>query len=156
VLAATGFLSALLPGISTGGFTGLSVLFGGFVIIAPVVYSAASKWQLSEPSDGGSSSSTLVSIGRVWGVVLAAGATLWGVFGELAVLGVLTTAANASLSARAFIIGVLSAAAVITIWYAYSFVIGVSTEDKVDKIGVSTKDKVDKTQHRMGVTSGTL
>jgi hypothetical protein len=145
VLAATGFLSEVLPGISTGGFAGLSVLFGGFVIVAPVIYSAASKWQLSEPSDGGSSPPTLVSPGRVWGVVLAAGATLWGVFGELAVLVALTTAANASLAARAFIIGVLSAAAVITGWYAYSFVIGVSTEDKVDQ-----------PVHYMGATSGTL
>ena len=44
VLGATGFLADVLPGTDTGRFTGLSVLFGAFVIAAPIVYSAASKW----------------------------------------------------------------------------------------------------------------
>ena len=50
VLASTGFLPGVVPGISTAGFTGLSVLFGGFVIAAPLVYSAASKWKLQKPT----------------------------------------------------------------------------------------------------------
>ena len=131
VLATTGFLPATVPGISTAGFTGLSVLFGGFVIAAPLVYSAASKWKWQEATN--SSPSTLVSPGRVWGVIAAAGLTLWGVFGELAALIVLTEFANSSGPAKAFVIAALSAAATLTAWYAGTFVIGVSKENWVDK-----------------------
>ena len=40
VLGATGFLADVLPGTDTGRFTGLSVLFGAFVIAAPIIYTA--------------------------------------------------------------------------------------------------------------------
>jgi hypothetical protein len=45
VLAATSFLSDLVPGLSTAPFIGLSLAYGGTVIGAPIVYYAFSKQQ---------------------------------------------------------------------------------------------------------------
>jgi len=131
VLASAGFLPDVLPGVSTGGFTGLSLLFGGLVVTAPIVYAAASKWQFAAQSPTDTSPATLVSPGRVWGVVVAAGFTLWGVFGELATMVDLTVSTNSGGLAKAFVIAALGTAAGIATWYAVAFAIGVSEESKI-------------------------
>jgi hypothetical protein len=130
VLAATGFLSTALPGVPTGRFVGLSLVFGGFTVMAPVIYSAAGTWKWSK-QDG--SPDTLVPVGRIWGVILAAGATVAGVIGELGTLLVLTVTAAGSDGPKELIYGLLAAAAVIVLGYAVSFVLGVAQEESVVK-----------------------
>jgi hypothetical protein len=136
VLAATGFLSTVLPGTPTGRFVGLSLLFGGFIVVAPVIYSAASKWEWTENSG---SPDTLVSVGRVWGVILAAGATIAGVFGELGTLLTLTITATGSDGPKKLIYALLAAAALIVIYYSVSFTLGVAKKDNLIKKGDNRK-----------------
>ena len=136
VLGATGFLTDILPGTDTGRFTGLSVLFGAFVIAAPIVYSAASKWVFVSPSGGNpspnasDSADTLVSLGRVWGVIAAAAVTVAGVIGELGTLVTLTNTTQDDNATKEFVYAMLAAAAVITVCYSVAFVWGVSKENK--------------------------
>jgi hypothetical protein len=148
VLSATGFLPAVLPGVSTGRFVGLSLLFGAFIVMAPVIYSAVSKWEWSV-KDG--SPDTLVSVGRVCGVVLAAGATVAGVFGELGTLLTLTVEATGSGDIKAFIYTLLGAAALVVLYYAVSFTLEISLRDKAAKQG-----KSDSNPRAIRPVSGTL
>jgi hypothetical protein len=136
VLGATGFLADVLPGTDTGRFTGLSVLFGAFVIAAPIVYTATSKWVFASSSGGnpnpngnGGAADTLVSMGRVWGVIAAAAVTLAGVVGELGTLVTLTNTAQGDDAAKDFVFAMLAAAAVITVCYSVAFVWGVSKKE---------------------------
>lgn len=132
VLAATGFLATILPGTPTGRFVGLSLLFGGCIVMAPVIYSAAGKWEWSH-HDG--SPDTLVSVGRVWGVILAAGATVAGVFGELGTLLTLTITATGSDGPKELIYALLAAAALIVAYYSVQFTCGVTKEENVPPRG---------------------
>jgi hypothetical protein len=67
VLAASGFLTDVLPGLSTGLFVGVSLGYGLLALLAPVIYTALHKQ--SKP---------------IFGAVLVAGAiTIWAVVGEL-------------------------------------------------------------------------
>ena len=136
VLGATGFLADVLPGTDTGRFTGLSVLFGAFVIAAPIVYTATSKWVFAsssggnpDPNGNGGAADTLVSMGRVWGVIAAAAVTLAGVVGELGTLVTLTNTAQGDDAAKDFVFAMLAAAAVITVCYSVAFVWGVSKKE---------------------------
>lgn len=140
VLGATGFLADVLPGTDTGRFTGLSVLFGAFVIVAPIIYTATSKWVFVSSSGGnprpnpnpagnGSAADTLVSMGRVWGVIAAAAVTLAGVVGELGTLVTLANTAQGDDAAKDFVFAMLAAAAVITVCYSVAFVWGVSKKE---------------------------
>ena len=139
VLGATGFLADVLPGTDTGRFTGLSVLFGAFVIAAPIIYTAASKWTFvsspggnpnPNPNGNGSAAGTLVSTGRVWGVIAAAAVTLAGVVGELGTLVTLTNTTQGDEAAKDFVFAMLAAAAVITVCYSVAFVWGVSKKQR--------------------------
>jgi hypothetical protein len=136
VLGATGFLADILPGTDTGRFTGLSVLFGALVIAAPIVYSTASKWMFVSSSGGSpspkgdTSTDTLVSVGRVGGVIAAAAVTVAGVIGELGTLVTLTGTTQDDDAAKDFVYAMLAAAAVIAVCYSVAFVWGVSKEDK--------------------------
>lgn len=69
ILAASGFLSDVLPGVSTGTFLGFSLLYGLLILIAPVVFQALSLWS-GEPN--------------YWGLLVAGGIVLWATMGELA------------------------------------------------------------------------
>jgi len=143
VLGATGFLADVLPGTDTGRFTGLSVLFGAFVIAAPIIYAAASKWLFvssggnpnpnpnpnPQPNGNGSAADTLVSMGRVWGVIAAAAVTLAGVIGELGTLVTLTNTTQGDDAAKDFVYAMLATAAVITVCYSVAFVWGVSKKE---------------------------
>lgn len=136
VLGATGFLADVLPGTDTGRFTGLSVLFGALVIAAPIVYSTASKWVFVSSSGGSPSlnadpsTDTLVSVGRVWGVIAAAAVTVAGVIGELGTLVTLTDTTQGDDTAKDFVYAMLAVAAVIAVCYSVAFVWGVSKKDK--------------------------
>jgi hypothetical protein len=136
VLGATGFLADVLPGTDTGRFTGLSVLFGALVIAAPIVYLTASKWMFVSSSGGSPSpnananTDTLVSVGRVWGVIAAAAITVAGVIGELGTLVTLTDTTQGDDTAKDFVYAMLAVAAVIAVCYSVAFVWGVSKKEK--------------------------
>jgi hypothetical protein len=51
LLAATGFLSEVLPGVPSGRFLGLSILFGGIVAISPFIYIALSRRHTNPPKE---------------------------------------------------------------------------------------------------------
>ena len=137
VLGATGFLADVLPGTDIGRFTGLSVLFGAFVIAAPIIYTAASKWTFvsasganPNPNGNGGAAGNWVSTGRVWGVIAAAAVTLAGVVGELGTLVTLTNTTQGDDAAKDFVFAMLAAAAVITVCYSVAFVWGVSKKGR--------------------------
>lgn len=68
VLAATGFLTDVVPGLSIGMFAAISLLFGFLVLLGPVVYMAFHDRD-GEPT--------------YIGLLLAAGLTVWAAIGEL-------------------------------------------------------------------------
>ena len=73
ILAASGFLPSVVPGLSTGTFLGFSLLYALFVAIAPLVYQAC--YQKGKPT--------------YWGLLLAGWVVLVGVMGEFATAVVL-------------------------------------------------------------------
>lgn len=86
VLAATGFLKLLLPGLPTDRLVGLNLLFTTLVLATPIIYLTWSKWEWSTETD--EKLKTLVSRGTGLSVVYAATVTLAGVTGQLATLAV--------------------------------------------------------------------
>jgi len=83
VLAATGFLTDVIPGISTGMFVAMSLLFGFLVLVAPVIFTAMYN-RAGKPS--------------YVGLLTAATFTLWAAIGELASAAQLTARAGLSSS----------------------------------------------------------
>jgi hypothetical protein len=81
VLAATGFLTDVIPGISTGMFVAMSLLFGFLVLIAPVIFTAMYD-RAGKPSYAG--------------LLTAATFTLWAAIGELSSVAQLTARAGLS------------------------------------------------------------
>lgn len=137
VLGATGFLADVLPGTPTGRFVGLSLLFGGFVITAPIIYSAASKWVFDNSSGTpGAGTDTLIAKGRVWGVITATAVTVAGVIGELGTLLILAKTSQDDATVKDFISALLVVAGAVTLYYSASFVLGVSKEENT---GVNAK-----------------
>ncbi len=67
-LAASGFLSDVLPGLSTGMFVGYGLVYGSLVLLAPVIYTALYDKE-GKPTYGG--------------VLVAGGLTVWATIGEL-------------------------------------------------------------------------
>jgi hypothetical protein len=86
VLAATGFLTDVVPGISTGMFVAISLLFGFLVLVAPVIFVAMHD-RSGKPS--------------YLGLLVAATFTLWAAIGELASVAQLTARAGLSPSLQA-------------------------------------------------------
>ncbi|NGY63696.1 hypothetical protein G7043_32735 [Lentzea sp. NEAU-D13] len=125
VLAATGLLDAIIPGTTTGRLIGLSLLFGALVLAAPIVYSASSTWGWETLADG---SRALTVQGRCWGVAVAAAATIAGVVGQLATIGLITHAADGTTAATVFIYCCLGAAAMLLLGYEWVFVHGVTKQ----------------------------
>jgi hypothetical protein len=67
ILATTGFLSDVFPGLATGAFLGMSPAYGGLLLLAPLLYTAMYK-------DGS----------PIFGGALVAGwVTIWAAMGEL-------------------------------------------------------------------------
>jgi len=128
ILGTSGFLDQVLPGTPTGQFVGLSLVGGAAVAVAPLVYLAWSKWDIS--SDG---KSALESRGSVLGLVLATGVTLFGVFLELGTIGLLVNAADGALPAKAACYLLLIGAAWVVARYAVRSTLGTV---KTDAAGV--------------------
>jgi hypothetical protein len=70
VLAASGLLNDVLPGLSTGLFVGFSLLYGFLALMAPIVFTALS----------GRGTGTYI------GLLVSAGITVWAVLGEVGTL----------------------------------------------------------------------
>ncbi len=150
-LAASGFLDEVLPGLETGRFLGLNLLFGGMVLVAPLIYATSSKWE-PVTHEG---KQKLAATGRTWGVVLAAGSTLWGVIGQLVTLIVLASAAEAEQSVKYTIGGLLALAAVLVFVYAVAFTYGV-TRDPDTRTGELPERVPDTRSGQLPDVSGTL
>ena len=78
-----GVLPNRLDLFSKAGYSGFNVLFGMLVLVAPLVYAAAQK-RIQDAKDG-----TPQYKGTTWAFGFASVVTLWGVFGELATVGLL-------------------------------------------------------------------
>jgi hypothetical protein len=78
-----GVLPDKLDLFSKAGYSGFNVLFGMLVLVAPLVYVAAQR------RIKGAVDKTPQYHGTTWAFGLASVATLWGVFGELATVGLL-------------------------------------------------------------------
>lgn len=111
VLASSGFLQEVFPDLAVGRFTGLALLFGGAVIGAPAVYLGFGR-ALETPAVAANpaavppiaaSSATVTPVGTVGSLIAATVVTLWGVFGQLALMGVLVDLANASRLEKTFL-----------------------------------------------------
>ena len=125
VLAATGFLDAVIPGMATGELVGLSLFFAALVLVAPIMYSATSKWTWEQEPHG---NKMLVVRGRCWGVAVAAASTVSGVVGQLATIGLINQAAGGSTGPTTFVFGCLGAAAVALLSYEGVFIRGVTAQ----------------------------
>jgi hypothetical protein len=110
VLAATGFLADVFPGVDVQRFFSLNVLFASAILAAPLVYAAASK---SDPHGR-------VTIGSVGGFTLASAVTLFGVTGEVATLAVLVWIADTGKGAQASLTVTLILIVLIIAWYAHT------------------------------------
>jgi hypothetical protein len=78
-----GVLPEKLDLFSKAGYSAFNVLFGMLVLVAPLVYAAAQR-RMPDADDG-----TPQYQGTTWAFGWASVATLWGVFGELATVGLL-------------------------------------------------------------------
>jgi hypothetical protein len=85
VLAASGFLTDVVPGLSSGMFLAMNLFFAFLALVAPVIYSALHDHE-AKPTYGG---------------LLAAGIfTLWAAIGQLAAAAQLITRSGLSSSAQ--------------------------------------------------------
>jgi hypothetical protein len=123
VLGAGDFLTDLIPGTSTTRLVGLSLIAGGMVTLAPVVYAAFSTWCVLPDTQG---HDKLQAVGTGIGMWAAAGATLGGVYVELATIGFLTDAADATVGAKRLVYVLLLAGAVVVALYAIRWTDGVT------------------------------
>ena len=89
LFAASGFLATELPGVSTGGFVGLSLVSFGAVATAPLV---------------------LYNQPRAWRFVIAAGITVFGAAVELATLLLIVMYSAADTLQRDFLLALLAVA----------------------------------------------
>ncbi|MBP2580282.1 hypothetical protein J3A78_000760 [Streptomyces sp. PvR006] len=121
LLAASGVLQEWLPGISLARFLTMNLLFGGLVLVAPVVYSASCTYTLQTDSDGGRK---LKATGHGWGIVASAFVTVFGVFGQLSMVLAMTVAANAKESTKWLVGAGLCLGAAAVGLYAVLFVRG--------------------------------
>ncbi|MBT2529808.1 hypothetical protein J7E91_31650 [Streptomyces sp. ISL-99] len=120
VVTTTGFLQDWLPGISLGPFLGLNLLFGGTIVFAPIVYAASCMWgpETNRPDKKAH------PVGRGWGLMAAAGTTLFGVFGQLATTGALIDSSTASRTSKGLLLVLLVISALTVTLYAIRFVRG--------------------------------
>jgi hypothetical protein len=130
VLAAAGFLEEVLPGLNTGRLLGLNIAFGGMVLSAPIIYSTATKWVPESSKTDNKDVPALVAKGRVCGIILAATATLWGVFGQIGTMIALTAAADVGKSAKWTVWSLLIAAGLLVAAFAFVWALGVTKEPK--------------------------
>jgi hypothetical protein len=128
VLAAGGFLEEVLPGLNIERLVGLNIAFGGMVLSAPIIYSTASKWVPGTNKIDSKDVPTLVAKGRVCGVIFAATATLWGVFGQIGTMIALTAASDADKEAKWVVWALLIAAGLLVAAFALVWALGVTKD----------------------------
>jgi hypothetical protein len=116
VLAASGFVTELLPGIPLGHFLGLSLTFGALVVAAPMVF-AIYQVTDQEPDDPSKANPVMVPVllGRLRGLVNAGALTCAGAAGLITMFVVLTVLSDAGavskivVAALLVLVGVVSA-----------------------------------------------
>lgn len=152
VLGAGGLLDEWLPGISPTRFLQLNVLFGGVILFAPVVYAASCSWGRADirvrrtvrdtllwaqrdksPKPPPPESPKFTAMGCGWGLVASTCTTLFGVFGQLATLTVMTVAAAATTWPKIALVSGLGVAAATVFVYAVRFVYGALAEGFEDE-----------------------
>ncbi len=89
VVAASNFFTDVVPGISPARFIGLSLLFGGMSVGAPLVYAAFGTQHCSK-DDKDPNKKINFAVGTRGGLYAAGAVTLVAVYGELVTLGILT------------------------------------------------------------------
>jgi hypothetical protein len=111
VLAATGFLADVLPGIDVQRFFSPSIVFGGAILAAPVVYTV---FGAKGPTNGQENAK-----GTRGGLYLACMLTLFGVSGQLAILAVLVQLAHAALGFKCALYATLALTGLIIAVYSW-------------------------------------
>ncbi|MFJ5547453.1 hypothetical protein [Streptomyces sp. NPDC093225] len=125
VLTTTGFLDDWLPGVSLGRFLGMNLLYAGLILFAPIVYSASCYWGWPERTNAaGETVHAFAPVAHGWGLVIAALATLFGVYGQLATIVVLTIAADATQATKWSLYLLVGIAAAFVALYSLRFVRG--------------------------------
>jgi hypothetical protein len=105
LLGATGLLDRYFAGVGTGPFVAANIFFGGAIAAAVLVYNAFADHSSGEPE------------GTLTGLYVAAGVSLWGVFGFAAALALLLFQLDSD-AARIFFIAVLGATTAVSAVYA--------------------------------------
>jgi hypothetical protein len=104
VFTTTGVLTSLVPGIDTGFFLALTIVYGVVLALAPLVYSA-----LQKPEDG-------QVYGTHLGYVIAAAITGVAVGGQLSTVGAVVLLSDLGW-VRWLLVAVLGVIALLVIWY---------------------------------------
>jgi hypothetical protein len=86
--AGSGYLSDLVPGLSTQPFVGLSLAFTGVLVGAPIIYYALSKQQYDPATN------KTVTLGTARALTALMIVTVFAVYGELATVGLLVYESN--------------------------------------------------------------
>lgn len=135
VLSTTGFLADWLPGVSLSQFLGMNLLYGGVILFAPIIYSASCYWGWPEQKDEkGNVFRSFKPVAHGWGLVVAAYATLVGVFGQLATIVVLIVSAAADQGTKWTLYVLVAVAAAFVGLYSLRFVRGVLATPPTDGI----------------------
>ncbi|MFD9030853.1 hypothetical protein ACFVZW_06825 [Streptomyces sp. NPDC059567] len=113
----------------------MNLLYGGVILFAPIIYSASCYWGWPEQKDEkGNVFRSFKPVAHGWRLVVAAYATLFGVFGQLATIVVLIVSAAADQVTK-WTLYVLVAVAVVFIGlYSLRFVRGVLATPPTDDI----------------------
>jgi hypothetical protein len=139
ILAASGFLDEVLPGTSTARLVGLSLLAAGFVVFAPIIYTAFSRWT---PIAGADGKPNLVSVATGGGLVLAVAVVVAGVYMQLTIIGIMIDAADLAEGGKYIMLFVVFAAAVIVMVYAVRSTRGAVKERRATSEGYITSGGV--------------
>jgi hypothetical protein len=133
VTAILGAVSSLGPDpfgdFALAKFVGLNLVFGGFVVIAPLIY-AALRSSRTHPTNGTS------VVGTVHGFLLAATVTLWAAFGQLIAVFILVRAATHQPGELLALGLLLGAAAIFVAVYAWNTIVW--TVDNVTNVADPT------------------
>jgi hypothetical protein len=114
IVGAAGALTNLVSSGDQGVFTGISLLFGGAAVLAPVAFAAFSRNPDITAPDGQSSN----VLGSVGGLFIAAATTLFAVAGELSMMGLLSWNSTGSTAERVLVLGAIGIGAVVVGVYA--------------------------------------
>jgi hypothetical protein len=119
--------------MSTIGYIGLSLFFGGLTVFAPIVYVAfRSHHPVTDPDEHSSTH------GYVGGFLAAAAVTLWAAFGQLFTLGVAADEIAVRYSLKSFarwgMVGAVVIAGFLVVRYAWTSIPWTISDQKVDVV----------------------